>query len=133
MGLLLRRLGATVPVLLLVTAGVFALLHLIPGDPIDVMMAESVDAIAKESLRKELGLDRPIPAQYVLWMGRILRGDLGRSIRNGEPVIENVGRRIRPSLQLAALAMTISLAIAFPVGLVSAVQRNRPADRVGTT
>jgi len=86
-GLVLRRLGATVPVLLLVTAGVFALLHLTPGDPIDVMMAESVDAEVKENLRRELGLDRPLYVQYAAWMGRLLRGDLGRSIRNGEPVV----------------------------------------------
>jgi len=112
---------------------VFTLLHLTPGDPIDAMMAESVDATVKETLRKELGLDRPIPVQYVAWMGRVLRGDLGRSIRNGEPVIENVGRRIRPSLQLALMAMTISLAVAFPLGIVSAVRHNRPVDRVGTT
>src|SRR5207253_4139327 len=65
-------------------------------------------------------------------MGRLVRGDLGRSIRNGEPVIENVGRRIRPSLQLAAFAMTISLLVAFPVGIVSAVRRNTSADRVAT-
>jgi len=128
-----RRLLATIPVLLLVTAGVFTLLHLTPGDPIDAMMAESVDAQAKETLRKELGLDRSIPVQYATWMGRVLRGDLGRSIRNGEPVIENVGRRIRPSLQLALMAMAISLSIAFPVGIVSAVRRNRPVDRVSTT
>ena len=128
-----RRLLATLPVLLLVTAGVFALLHLTPGDPIDVMMAESVDATVKATLRAELGLDRPIAVQYVTWMGRVLRGDLGRSIRNGEPVIENVSRRIRPSLQLALMAMVISLTIAFPVGIVSAVRRNHPVDRVGTT
>ena len=131
--LVLRRLAATVPVLLLVTSGVFALLHLTPGDPIDAMMAESVDATVKATLRKELGLDRPIPVQYVAWMGRVLRGDLGRSIRNGEPVIENVSRRIRPSLQLALMAMMISLTIAFPVGIVSAVRHNQPVDRVGTT
>ena len=77
--LVLRRLGATVPVLLLVTAGVFLLLHLTPGDPIDVMMAESVDATVKETLRRELGLDRPLHVQYAAWMGRLLRGDLGRS------------------------------------------------------
>jgi peptide/nickel transport system permease protein len=130
---IVRRLLATIPVLLLVTAGVFTLLHLTPGDPIDAMMAESVDATVKETLRKELGLDRSIPVQYAVWMGRVLRGDLGRSIRNGEPVIENVSRRIRPSLQLALMAMTISLTIAFPVGIVSAVRRNRPVDRVGTT
>ncbi len=131
--LILHRLGATVPVLLLVTAGVFALLHLTPGDPIDVMMAESVDDTVKANLRKELGLDRPIHVQYAAWMTRLLRGDLGRSIRNGEPVIENVTRRIRPSLQLALLAMTISLAVAFPVALLSAVRRNTAVDRVGTT
>jgi peptide/nickel transport system permease protein len=128
-----QRLLATIPVLFLVTIGVFALLHLTPGDPIDAMMAESQDAAAKAHLRRELGLDRPLAVQYAAWMGRLLHGDLGRSIRNGEPVIEDVGRRIRPSLELAGLAMTISLAIAFPVGIVSAVRRNRAADRVGTT
>jgi len=128
-----RRLLATIPVLLLVTAGVFALLHLTPGDPVDAMMAESVDASAKESLRRELGLDRPIAVQYAAWMGRLLKGDLGRSIRNGEPVIENVSRRIRPSLELASLAMLISLLVAFPVAIVSAVRHNTGVDRAGTT
>src|SRR5947199_5245941 len=132
-GLVLRRLGATVPVLLLVTAGVFALLHLTPGDPIDVMMAESVDAEVKENLRRELGLDRPLYIQYAAWMGRLLRGDLGRSIRNREPVIENVGRRIRPSLQLAGLAMAISLVVATPMGILSAARRNTSVDRFGTS
>src|SRR3989440_1916172 len=131
--LLAHRLLATIPVLLLVTAGVFALLHLTPGDPIDAMMAESVDATAKDALRRELGLDRPIPVQYAAWMGRLLRGDLGRSIRNGEPVIENVSGRLRPSLELAFFAMTISLVVAFPVGIVSAVRRNTPIDRAGAT
>ena len=131
--LVLRRLGATIPVLLLVTAGVFSLLHLTPGDPIDAMMAESVDATVKETLRRQLGLDQPIPVQYAAWMKRLLHGDLGRSIRNGEPVLESVGRRIRPSLELTALAMTISLVIAFPVGVLSAYRHNGPLDRVGTS
>ena len=134
MGLLiLRRLAATIPVLLLVTAGVFALIHLTPGDPIDAMMAESVDDSVKRELRRELGLDRPLYLQYASWMGRLLQGDLGRSIRNQEPVIENVGRRIRPSLQLAGLAMAISLLVATPVGILSAARRNSPIDRVGTS
>jgi len=131
--LVLHRVAAIVPVLLLVTAGVFALLHLTPGDPIDAMMAESVDAEAKASLRQELGLDRPIHVQYATWMGRLLRGDLGHSIRNGEPVIENVTRRIRPSLELASLAMAVSLLIAFPLGIVSAARRNTAIDRAGTS
>ena len=131
--LVLRRLLATIPVLVLVTAGVFALIHLTPGDPIDVMMAESVDATVKANLRRELGLDQPIFVQYGAWMWRLLHGDLGRSIRNGEPVIENVSRRIRPSLQLAALAMAISLVLATPLGILSAARRNTSVDRFGTT
>jgi len=97
------------------------------------MMAESVDDSVKSNLRRELGLDQPIYVQYATWMGRLLRGDLGRSIRNGEPVIENVSRRIRPSLQLAALAMAVSLLIATPLGILSAARRNTSVDRVGTT
>src|SRR5499426_1612623 len=131
--LVLRRLAATVPVLLLVTFGVFLLLHLTPGDPIDVMMAESVDATVKENLRRELGLDRPLYIQYAGWMGRLVQGDLGRSIRNGEPVIENVRRRLRPSLELAFFAMTISVVVAFPVGIISAIRRNTAVDRAGAT
>jgi peptide/nickel transport system permease protein len=131
--LILRRLLATVPVLLLVTAGVFTLIHLTPGDPIDVMMAESVDATVKENLRRELGMDRPLYIQYAAWMGRLLQGDLGRSIRNREPVIENVSRRIRPSLQLAGLAMAISLIIATPIGILSAARGNTSVDRFGTS
>ena len=129
----LHRLVATIPVLLLVTAGVFTLIHLTPGDPIDAMMAESVDASVKERLRRDLGLDRPLYVQYAAWMGRLLQGDLGRSIRNQEPVIENVSRRIRPSLQLAALAMLVSLVVALPLGVLSAAKRNTPVDGVGTT
>ena len=131
--LVLRRLLATIPVLVLVTAGVFALIHLTPGDPIDVMMAESVDATVKANLRRELGLDQPIYVQYAAWTWRLLHGDLGRSIRNGEPVIENVSRRIRPSLQLSALAMAISLVVATPLGILSAARRNTSVDRFGTT
>jgi peptide/nickel transport system permease protein len=131
--LILRRLVATIPVLLLVTAGVFALIHLTPGDPIDAMMAESVDDSVKRELRRDLGLDRPLYLQYVTWMGRLLQGDLGRSIRNREPVIENVGRRIKPSLQLAGLAMAISLLVATPIGILSAARRNSTLDRFGTS
>jgi peptide/nickel transport system permease protein len=131
--LILRRLIATIPVLLLVTAGVFALIHLTPGDPIDAMMAESVDDAVKREMRRELGLDRPLYLQYATWMGRLLQGDLGRSIRNSEPVIQNVGRRIRPSLQLAGLAMAISLLVATPIGILSAARRNSALDRVGTS
>jgi peptide/nickel transport system permease protein len=130
--LIARRLLASIPVLLLVTAGVFSLIHLTPGDPVDAMMAESGDAQAKEALRRELGLDRPVAAQYATWLGRVVRGDFGRSIRNNEPVIENVGKRIAPSLQLALYAMLVAFALAFPIGILSATHRNSPIDGFGT-
>jgi peptide/nickel transport system permease protein len=129
----LGRLLAIIPVLVLVTAGVFFLIHLTPGDPIDAMMAESADPGVKAELTRQLGLDQPIHVQYLRWMGGVLRGDLGRSIRNNQPVIEDVGRRIRPSLELAVLALLIALAVAFPLGILSAARRNTPVDGAGTT
>ena len=128
----LGRLVAVVPVLVLVTAGVFFLIHLTPGNPIDAMMAESADAGVKAELTHQLGLDQPIHVQYVRWMGRLLHGDLGRSIRNNQPVVEDVGRRLRPSLELALLAVLIALVVAFPLGILSAARRNTPADGAGT-
>ena len=130
--LVARRLLATIPVLFLVTLGVFLLIHLTPGDPVENMLGESQDASAKVALRHELGLDQPLPVQYVTWVGRLLQGDLGRSVRTHVPVTEDVGRRIGPSLELAAFAMLISLAIAVPVGILSAVRRNSPVDGFGT-
>jgi peptide/nickel transport system permease protein len=130
--LVLRRLVATIPVLVLVTAGVFMLIHLTPGDPVEAMMGESQDPQAKAALRRELGLDQPLYVQYASWVRRLVQGDLGRSIRSHEPVIENIVRRIRPSLQLSLYAMLISLAVAFPVGIISATHRNGPIDGFGT-
>jgi peptide/nickel transport system permease protein len=129
----LGRLLAIIPVLVLVTAGVFFLIHLTPGNPIDAMMAESADPGVKAELSRRLGLDQPIHVQYLRWMGRVLQGDLGRSIRNNQPVIEDVGRRIRPSVELALLAILIALVVAFPLGILSAARRNTPVDGAGTT
>jgi peptide/nickel transport system permease protein len=131
--LILRRLVETVPVLVLVTLGVFLLLHLVPGDPVEAMLGESQDESAKLALRQELGLDQPLYVQYPTWAGRLLHGDLGRSVRSGAPVTEDVGRRIRPSLELAIFAMIISLAIGVPVGILSATHRDSAIDGFGTT
>src|SRR6202011_2836232 len=114
-GLILRRLVATVPVLFLVTLGVFLLIHLVPGDPVEAMLGDSQDAVAKQALSHELGFDQPLYIQYVTWVGRIAQGDLGRSIRSHQTVLEDVGRRIRPSVELAVFAMVISMCVAVPV------------------
>lgn len=127
-----RRLVATIPVLLLVSLGVFLLIHMVPGDPVDVMLGESQDPVARESLRKELGFDQPVYVQYLNWLGNIAHGDLGRSVRTHQSVVQNVAQRIRPSLELAVFAMLIALLIAVPLGIFTAAHRNSPVDTAGT-
>jgi peptide/nickel transport system permease protein len=131
--LILRRLVATLPVLFLVTLGVFLMIHLVPGDPVEAMLGESQDETAKAALRQELGFDQPLYVQYLSWSGRLLHGDLGRSVRTHEPVLEDVSRRLRPTLELTIFAMCISLVVAFPVGIVSATRRDSVFDNLGTT
>src|SRR5216684_1342418 len=130
--LILRRLVATVPVLVLVTLGVFLLIHLVPGDPVEAMLGESQDNVAKETLRHDLGFDQPLYVQYVTWLGRAVRGDLGHSVRTHQTVLEDVGHRIRPTLELAVFAMLISLCVAVPVGILTATHPNSALDGFGT-
>jgi peptide/nickel transport system permease protein len=127
-----RRLAATVPVLLLVSAGVFLLIHMIPGDPVDVMLGESENPEARAALTHELGFDQPIYIQYARWLANILHGDLGRSIRTHQTVVDNVTQRIRPSLELATLAILIASVIAVPLGILTARHRNSKIDTLGT-
>src|ERR1700730_17589016 len=98
--LILRRVLAAVPVLVLVSLGVFLLIHLVPGDPVEVMLGESQDPVAKEALRRELGFDQPLYVQYVTWISHVAQGDLGRSVRTHQTVLDNVSHRIRPTLEL---------------------------------
>jgi peptide/nickel transport system permease protein len=127
-----RRLVATVPVLLLVTLGVFLLIHMVPGDPVDAMLQDSQDPVAREALRQELGLDQPVYIQYLTWLNKAAHGDLGRSVRTHKSVLEDVGQRIRPSLELAVLAMCIALMVAVPLGIMTAAHRNSLLDTAGT-
>jgi peptide/nickel transport system permease protein len=129
---LVRRLGATVPVLLVVSAVVFSLIHLTPGDPVSIMLREESDPATAAALRRELGLDRPLPVQYLTWLGRAVRGELGRSIRTNQPVTEAIRDRLPVTLWLAAAATALALLVALPAGIVSAVRRNSVADVAGT-
>ena len=130
--LIARRLLATIPVLLLVTLGVFLLIHLVPGDPVDVMLGESQDPVAREALRHDLGFDQPIYVQYANWLVKVAHGDLGRSVRTHQTVVEDVAQRIRPTLELAVYAMLISAIIAVPLGILTATHRNSALDGFGT-
>jgi peptide/nickel transport system permease protein len=129
---LLHRFLAMVPVVLLVSATVFSLIHLTPGDPAVIMAGESQDPVVVAGIRRELGLDQPIPVQYAIWLGHAVRGDLGQSIRTRQPVLEAVLERLTPTLLLSAMAMALSLAISFPAGALSAIRPDSREDMAGT-
>lgn len=129
---LLQRLIGTIPVLLLVSVTVFSLTHLIPGDPVQVMAGEVQDPEAIARIRADLGLDRPLYQQYLTWLGNVAHGDLGRSIRTREPVLDVVLSRVKPTLELSTIAMIIGLAVAIPIGVISATRRNSKLDTLTT-
>lgn len=129
---LVGRVLQMVPVLLLVSMISFALLFLLPGDPALLILGDqqASNHQAYEALRTELGLDKPVPLQYLNWLGKIMRGDLGLSTRDRQPVIAGIRERLPVTLQLAALAMLLALVIALPTGIISAVRPNSWWDRI---
>jgi peptide/nickel transport system permease protein len=122
------RVLALLLVLLLMSVVVFSFLHLTPGDPVDAMLGVEVEQETKQGLRHELGLDRPLLAQYALWMGRALRGDLGTSIRSRQRVSAIIGEKLPVTLELTLAASWVGLAIALPAGVLAAVRRNSTLD-----
>lgn len=120
------------PVLFLVSIIVFMLIRMIPGDPVLIMLGEEATLEVRAALRHELGLDRSIPVQYAVWVGRVIRGDLGRSIRTHQPVLEAIIQRLPVTFELTLLAMVISLSSALPVGIVAAMFRGSRVDMIST-
>lgn len=126
---LTRRLLALIPVLLVVAVVVFLLVHLTPGDPARVLAGEDATPQQIQQLRQEMGLDRPLPVQFVSWMARGLTGDLGRSLFNRLPVGQLIRQHVGPTLMLASAAIAVSLCVGLPVGVISAVFRNSWLDQ----
>ncbi len=131
-GYILKRMVLALPVLFGITVVVFLLVRLIPGDVIDAMLGTeaSLRPEVREQLRKTLGLDRPLHVQYVTWLADIVRGDLGRSLRTGQPIVENLSGKLPITLELAILSIVMSLIIAIPLGVISALRRNSSSDFV---
>lgn len=129
---ILRRLALMVPVAFLVTVIVFVLLRLTPGDPVLTYAGEERDPESLAELRREYGLDQPLPVQYVSWVGHALQGDLGRSIRTRQPVLEAITERLPATLLLGLTALLLSIAIGLAVGTFSALHRNSPLDLLAT-
>jgi ABC-type dipeptide/oligopeptide/nickel transport system permease component len=122
---LLRRILLLIPMLFGVSLVAFTMIHLVPGDPVVTLMGPAVNGAAGlQQQRHELGLDRPLPEQYLHYVGNVLHGDLGTSIRSGRPVLSEIGDRLPATLELTLAAMAISLIIGVGIGLVAAATRS---------
>lgn len=126
---LARRLLLTIPVLLLITVLVFLMQVAIPGDPVDMMtLGQQVDEQTRQSLRRELGLDQPVPVQYWNYLQGLARGDLGTSVRNRQPVASEIGVRYLNTLQLALASMAIAVALGVVTGVLGAIYKDTVID-----
>jgi peptide/nickel transport system permease protein len=121
---LIQRLAISAVTLVLISLIVFTGARTIPGDPARVMAGTEADEAGLAEIRAKYGLNDPIPVQYLRWVGLALRGDLGESIRTRESVVKTVARKLPITVELACLSILIALAIAIPVGVLSAVRRN---------
>jgi ABC-type dipeptide/oligopeptide/nickel transport system permease component len=126
-----QRLAMTVPVLLSVVTLIFLVVRVLPGDPAQAALGENSSLQAVEVLRTRLGLDAPLPVQYAHFVGDLLHGDLGVSMINGTSVRDQVAYNLPFTLQLSLAALIIGIALGVPVGVYTAVQRNRAPDYIG--
>ena len=126
---LLRRLLATIPVMLVVALFVFALLHLSPGDPAAVIAGDYASPEDIERIRHKLGLDAPLHQQLAIWLWQVVRGDLGTSIFSNLPVSKLIGQRLEPTLTLTACTMVFAVLLAVPMGVVAAWKAGTWVDR----
>ena len=123
-----RRLLQLVPTLFLVSVIIFGLQQLLPGDPALVMAGEERDPAVIEQIRKQYRLDEPLPVQYVYWVGDVLTGNLGESMRIKQPVSELIAAKLPVTVQLATMAMAFALVIGIPAGILSAVKKGSAWD-----
>ena len=130
---LVRRLALSIPVLAGVATLVFSLIHMIPGDPAQAMLGEAASQADVEALRHTLGLDRPLLGQYGHFLGGLARGDLGTSLRTGEPVAQQIRDRVSATMELAIAAMLVAIGTAIPLGVLAAVRRGTAIDAASMT
>ena len=124
-----KKLISVVLMLLIVSAFTFMIIHLTPGDPARVMLGVDAPEEQVEQLREQMGLNRPLPVQYVDWLNDVLHGDLGESIFIDQPLTEFIAERMRPTIELTIFALIIAVVIAIPTGIASARGRGRGIDQ----
>lgn len=124
----LARLGMAIPTLVLVAVTVFVLVRLIPGDPAALMLGDAADAAALAAMRERLGIDRSLPEQFILWAGNLLKGDFGKSIATGLPVLPTIVERFAVSVQVVVPAVILATLSAVPMGMFAAWRQNKASD-----
>lgn len=127
---LIKRILWLFPICFGVITLVFLLIHFIPGDPVDLMLGENAKFADKEVLRHQLGLDKPFLSQYLDFLGKITRGDLGRSLHSKQPVLTLILEKYPATIQLMLAAMLIALCISFPLGIFSAIRQYSLIDNL---
>ncbi|WP_342239387.1 ABC transporter permease [Inquilinus sp. OTU3971] len=125
---LLQRLGMAVPTLLIVAITVFALIRLIPGDPVTLMLGDMADPSAVADLRRSLGLDQSIPVQFLYWLGNVLSGDFGTSISTGQAVLPLILDRFSVSATIVLAAVALASLVAVPAGMIAAWRQDSALD-----
>lgn len=126
---IIKRILSMIPSLLLTSILVFSFVHLIPGDPAITMLGDTATEEQLEVLREEMGLNQPLTTQYVIWLGKLLRGDMGNSIFQNRPVLTCIVESSETSILLSVMAMVLILCISIPVGILSAVKANSWIDQ----
>ena len=127
-----RRLLVAIPTVILVSMLVFSLQKLLPGDPIATIAGEERDPQMIAYLHQKYHLDDPIPVQYIAWIGQIVQGDLGVSLRTDEPVLSLIAQKLPVTIELALFAMTFALCIGIPMGILAAVRKDTWIDTAAT-
>jgi len=130
---IVHRLVTLVPILFGISLLVFLILHLVPGDPVLTMLGNEATDENVAALKAQLGLDKPLPIQYLQWIGGMFVGDFGTSVVSGKEILPDLLSRFGVTLQLAVLASIIGWLIAIPIGMFSAVKANSPFDIIGRT
>ncbi|CAJ0812280.1 MULTISPECIES: glutathione ABC transporter permease GsiC [Ralstonia] len=129
----IKRVLGVIPTLLIVAVLVFLFVHLLPGDPARLAAGPEADEVTIDLVRKDLGLDKPMPEQFVRFFTNALRGEFGNSIRTKRPVSEEIGERFWPTLNLTIASMVWAVIFGMVIGITSAVWRNKWPDRLGMT
>jgi len=129
---LLRRVGAALVVLLLSSMLIFVGVRALPGDTALALAGENRDPAALQAVREKYGLDKPVPVQYVTWLGHVLQGDLGESGKSGLPVADTIVDRLPVTLELALLSLVIALALGIPAGILAATRPGSVFDYAGS-